>query len=330
MRVLIADDSLLSRRLLEQTLRGWGYDVLSACDGTEAWRLLSAEDAPALAILDWMMPGYSGPDLCRMIRQAAREPYTYLLLLTSRNEKEDVVAGMDAGADDYITKPFDKHELKVRLRAGTRIVELQEQLVRAREELRIQATRDNLTGLWNRASILEHLDRELSRSRREGTWVGVAMADLDHFKQINDTWGHDGGDAALRHSAIIMRDSLRPYDSVGRYGGEEFLIVLPGTNLSNAAWLTDRVRVALRSDRVSFKGGGIAVTCSFGATSAFGGRLSAREMISIADEALYTAKRNGRDQVVGRDPVQTLGSPDLVHDTAESTATFERLGTGSA
>ncbi len=145
MRILIADDSLLSRRLLEETLRSWGYDVIVAADGEEAWRILSGEHSPSLAVLDWMMPGRTGPELCRLVRQRAAEPYTYILLLTSRNEKDDVVEGMDSGADDYITKPFDKHELKVRLRAGTRIVDLQEQLVAAREALRIQATRDYLT-----------------------------------------------------------------------------------------------------------------------------------------------------------------------------------------
>ncbi|HYP12573.1 MAG TPA: response regulator transcription factor, partial [Bryobacteraceae bacterium] len=145
MRVLIADDSLLSRRLLEETLKGWGYDVTVARDGSDAWSILSGETPPAVAILDWMMPGYTGPELCRMIRAQAREPYIYILLLTSKGEREDMVEGMDAGADDYVIKPFDKHELKVRLRAGTRIVDLQEQLVATREALRLQATRDYLT-----------------------------------------------------------------------------------------------------------------------------------------------------------------------------------------
>ena len=329
MRVLIADDSLLSRRLLEQTLRTWGYEPVIACDGCQAWEILKSPESPSLAILDWMMPGFSGPELCRMVRQEGREPYTYVLLLTSRNEKEDVVAGMDSGADDYITKPFDKHELQVRLRAGTRIVELQEQLVRAREALRIQATRDSLTTLWNRASIMEHLNRELSRSRREGTWVGVAVADLDHFKRINDTWGHAAGDAALKQASATMRDSLRPYDSLGRYGGEEFLIVLPGANLENTAWLADRVRVGVRTEKVKHNDLEIAVTCSFGCTSAFGGRMSAEELIHIADEALYAAKRSGRDQVVSREAGFTRNDPQTPMGSDGET-TFERLGTGSA
>ncbi|MBC7924092.1 MAG: response regulator, partial [Bryobacteraceae bacterium] len=172
MRILIADDSLLSRRLLEETLRSWSFEVVSASNGTDALSILSEAGAPTIAILDWMMPGYTGPELCRLIREQNSEPYTYIILLTSRNDKEDVVAGMDSGADDYLTKPFDRHELKVRLRAGTRIVELQEQLVTTREAMREQATRDYLTQVWNRSAIVENLRRELARSRRDGTPVG--------------------------------------------------------------------------------------------------------------------------------------------------------------
>ncbi|HYP09143.1 MAG TPA: diguanylate cyclase [Bryobacteraceae bacterium] len=295
MRVLIADDSLLSRRLLEGTLRGWGYDVVVAADGNEAWKILSADNPPSLAVLDWMMPGVTGPELCRLVRKRAAEPYTYILLLTSRNEKDDVVEGMDSGADDYITKPFDKHELKVRLRAGTRIVDLQEQLVTAREALRDQATRDYLTHLWNRSSILDILHRELDRSEREGTSVGVVVADLDHFKSINDTYGHFAGDAALQESARRMQASTRSYDAVGRYGGEEFLIVLPGVDEEGVRMQAERMRLAISGTPVSAKEAELKVTCSFGCSSAVGGRVSAEALIRAADEGLYRAKRAGRN-----------------------------------
>jgi diguanylate cyclase (GGDEF)-like protein len=298
MRILIADDSLLSRRLLEETLRSWSFDVVSACDGAEAWDILSGPDAPSIAILDWMMPGYTGPELCRLVRQKNTEPYTYIILLTSRNDKEDVVAGMDSGADDYLTKPFDRHELKVRLRAGTRIVELQEQLLNTREALREQATRDYLAQLWNRSAILDTLSRELARSRREGNSVGVVVGDLDHFKAINDTYGHGIGDLALKETAMRMQTSLRPHDSVGRYGGEEFLLVLPGANLSDAAWLADRVRLAIRSEPLRTDAGPLHLSCSFGCTAWTGGELSQEDLIRVADEALYAAKRGGRDRVV--------------------------------
>src|SRR5580698_1982578 len=162
-KILIADDSIVSRHLLEATLRKWGYEVAVACDGGEAFEILQQDHAPALAILDWMMPGMTGLEVCRRIRQRAREPYIYILLLTSKSQKEDLIEGMDAGADDYLTKPFDQHELQVRLRAGIRILELQAQLMAAREELREQATKDPLTKLWNRRHILEVLERELAR-----------------------------------------------------------------------------------------------------------------------------------------------------------------------
>ena len=299
MKILIADDSLLSRRLLEETLRSWSYDVVTASDGARAWQILSEPEAPVIAILDWMMPGHTGPELCRLVREKNTEPYTYIILLTSRNEKDDVVAGLDSGADDYLTKPFDRHELQVRLRAGKRIVELQQQLLTAREALREQATRDYLTRAWNRSSILEALARELSRSRREAHPVAVVLCDIDHFKLINDTWGHGVGDIALKEAARRMQESLRPYDALGRYGGEEFLMVLPNTNLNDAAWLADRVRLAVRDMEITTpEGHPVRVTCSFGVTAGMGGDITQEELIRIADQALYAAKREGRDRVV--------------------------------
>lgn len=206
MRVLIADDSIVSRHLLDATLRKWGYEVVVACDGVEAWNILQSPDAPKLVILDWVMPGLTGPEVCRLVRQQAKsgensankDSYTYILLLTSKSLKEDLIEGMESGADDYITKPFDQHELKVRLRAGTRIIDLERELIFAREELREQATKDFLMRIWNRSSILDILQRELIRGSREKRALGVVLADLDHFKAINDTFGHFAGDAVLR------------------------------------------------------------------------------------------------------------------------------------
>ena len=298
MRVLIADDSFLSRRLLEGTLRTWGYDVVVAVDGNEAWKVLGSDNAPALAILDWMMPGVTGPELCRRVRERGAEPYTYILLLTSRNDKDDVIEGMDSGADDYITKPFDKHELKVRLRAGSRIVDLQEQLVAAREALRVQATRDSLTELWTRSAILEILDRELDRSERSGTPVGVIIADLDHFKSINDTYGHFGGDAALQECTRRLQSATRSYDAVGRYGGEEFLVVLPGLDEEGVRLHSERMRNAISSQPVLAMEATLNLSCSFGCSSGVGGRVTAEALIRAADEGLYRAKRGGRNRSV--------------------------------
>jgi diguanylate cyclase (GGDEF)-like protein len=254
-----------------------------------------------------MMPGLTGTELCKKVRERAAEPYTYILLLTSRTEKDDVVEGMDSGADDYLTKPFDKHELQVRLRAGSRIVDLQEQLVTAREALRVQATRDYLTQLWNRSSILEILNRELARSERDGSPVGVVLADLDHFKSINDTYGHSTGDLALQETSRRMEASIRAYDAIGRYGGEEFLVVLPGADDEAARVQAERMRLAVRCQCLPTPGGSLQVTCSFGCASAVGGQVSAETLIQSADDALYRAKRAGRDRSV----VATIAKPTL-------------------
>src|SRR6266404_5988359 len=267
MRILIADDSIVSRHLLDATLRKWGYEVVLASDGNEAWEILQGKNAPPLAILDWMMPEMTGVEVCHRVRQQAREPYTYILLLTSKNLKEDLIEGMEAGADDYITKPFDQHELKVRLRAGTRVVDLQQELVTAREELREQATKDFLTRIWNRSSILDTLHRELVRGEREKRSVGVVLADLDHFKSVNDSHGHFAGDAVLREFTRRMLGSIRPYDAIGRYGGEEFLVILPGCDESCTLGQAERMRAALDKEPMFINEAHRMVTSSFGATS---------------------------------------------------------------
>ncbi|MCL4794857.1 MAG: diguanylate cyclase [Bryobacteraceae bacterium] len=299
MKVLIADDSLVMRRLLQVTLEGWGYEVWTAADGAEAWALLQQEDAPQIAILDWIMPIFTGLEICRLVRRKQENPYIYLLLLTSKSQREDIVEGMGAGADDYVVKPFDKHELEVRLRAGRRIVELQNELLATQEALRVQATRDVLTGCWNRRAILEVLGRELPRSRREGRHLAVVLADLDNFKQVNDRWGHAAGDAVLVEAARRMESGVRPYDSLGRYGGEEFLAVLPGCDEGGAISLASRLAGNLRRDPVLYDGEPISVTGSFGVSCApAGAQVGVDDLLRAADEALYEAKRTGRDRVI--------------------------------
>jgi len=299
MRVLIADDSMISRRLLEAALRKWDYEVTAATDGTEAWDCLKGEDPPRIAILDWMMPGLSGPDVCRRVRQSAGDHYTYILLVTSRNHKEDLIEGMEAGADDYITKPFDQNELKVRLGPGRRIVELQYALILAQAALREQATTDALTKVWNRRMILEILERELARAARAGTWLSAVLIDLDHFKSINDSLGHIVGDSVLRQAAGRMKGLSRTYDSFGRYGGEEFLLILPGCDANAARNQAERLRSELESSPVALDDTTLQLTASFGVTSLKAD--SATEpnaVLRATDDALYRAKQQGRNRVV--------------------------------
>lgn len=296
MRILIADDDAVSRRLIERTLVRLGYDVIAVADGAGAIDVLLRPDGPRMAILDWMMPGIDGLDVCREIRQRS-EPYVYLILLTARDGDEDMVTGLDSGADDFLTKPFKTGELRARLRSGARVLELQAGLIEAQEALRAQALRDHLTGLGNRRSILEQLGRELNRARHEQRPLAVAMADLDRFKSINDTLGHAAGDVVLRESAMAMLGQLRQYDFIGRYGGEEFLVVLPGCDAASARPIAERLRAIVASQPVHHETHEIPVTVSIGFSWTGAAGLDADALIDAADEALYRAKANGRNRV---------------------------------
>ncbi len=299
MRILIAEDDPVSRRVLQATLAKWGHEVTACNDGPEAWRELQKDDPPSLLILDWMMPGMDGIEICRKVRQLGREPYSFILLLTAKSQKEDIIVGMEAGADDYITKPFDKNELEVRLRAGERILKLQAELIAAREALREQATHDPLTGLWNHASILDLLKQEMVRAKREDMSVGVVMIDLDHFKNINDTYGHLAGDKVLHETAQRIKAATRPYDHVGRYGGEEFLAVLPGCNDSNALKLAERLCTCVNQEGIRIEEGLVKVSISLGIVTCFNtAQLKIDSIIQTADKALYQAKDAGRNRAV--------------------------------
>ncbi len=298
LKVLAAEDNPVIQTVLQTMLTWWGYQPVIARDGLEAWRILQSENAPRLALLDWMMPGIDGVELCRRLRASAREPYTYILLLTARTDSRDLVEGMEAGADDYLTKPFNAHELRARLRAGSRIIQLQEQLLQAREALREQATHDGLTGLLNHAAILDVLDHQLSRARREMQPLSLLIADLDRFKHINDDYGHLAGDAVLREAACRMRSAVRCYDPIGRYGGEEFLIVLAGCDGESALQQAERLREGIGQQPFAAGDGFVEVTCSIGVASRdHTDPIDAASLMREADQALYFAKRSGRNRV---------------------------------
>ena len=294
-RILIAEDDPIARCILETTLRKHGYEVVSVADGQAAWRVLQQENAPRLAILDWMMPGMDGVEICRALRNGASEPYVYVLLLTARGRKQDVIEGLEAGADDYLVKPFDHYELHARLTVGKRILDLQNRYLSVCDELRVQAARDSLTNLWNHAAIFDRLEQEISRAQRQGIPLGVLMADLDYFKQINDNFGHVAGDEVLRRVANIFKSMIRPYDAVGRYGGEEFMFVLPGCDSETTLRLAERLREEVAQQRVDSCPN---VTVSIGATALDGRQpITISDLLRQADQALYQAKRNGRNRV---------------------------------
>jgi diguanylate cyclase (GGDEF)-like protein len=308
MKVLIADDDPITRRLLEVSLSRAGYPVSVAANGAETLRLLEQPDGPRLAVLDWMMPELDGVDVCRIIRKSAREAYVYIILLTARGHQTEIVQGLEAGADDYVTKPFDIQELKARLRAGMRILELQEQLIIAREYSRIQATHDSLTGLLNHGAILAVLEKELARSVREGNPVAVMMADIDHFKSVNDIYGHPAGEGVLHETARKMLASVRTYDSIGRYGGEEFVVVAPGCDLDTAVKQAERLREVICVQPVCVADVNISITMSIGVAMAWDDAQPG-QLLQAADEALYVAKNGGRNRVAAASHVKLTAMP---------------------
>jgi two-component system cell cycle response regulator len=306
--VLIADDDPVYRRMLQAWLANWGCESIVVCDGEEAWARLQQPACPQLVILDWMMPGLSGPELCRRLRARPAAPYVYLLLLTARNRSEDVVEGLHAGADDYLVKPFNAEELRARVGVGFRILKLQNELLAARDALQFQATHDALTGLWNQTAILEILDRELQRGMRSGIPPGVVMCDLDHFKQVNDRYGHLLGDVVLREVAQRLVQSARAYDWAGRYGGEEFLLILTDCGAAQVRSRAEEICAEVARHPVPTPAGAIAVTISAGvAIGSAGGSAHRCEVLKNADAALYEAKRRGRNRVeLAAEPEQAL------------------------
>jgi two-component system, cell cycle response regulator len=291
-KIMLVEDSTIDRQQIGSFLKKWNLDFVAVDNGSKAWNILQRPDAPSLVLLDWVIPGLDGIELCQKIRTlGANGTYIYAVMLTAKDKKQDLLTAMAAGADDYLAKPVDPSELKARILVAKRILDLQ-------QSLRFAATHDFLTKLLNRAEILASLKRELSRSERDDKPVAVLMADLDHFKKVNDSLGHAAGDAVLREVAERLKSDLRTYDLVGRYGGEEFLIILPNCMLTVASRRANEIRGLICKDAIVTTFATVPMTVSIGVTATDPAQnVTIEDLLQQADEALYKAKQNGRNCV---------------------------------
>lgn len=296
MKILVADDDHTSRLMLSALLKTWGYKPVVVNDGAAALTTMQTAGSPRIAILDRSMPEMNGLDVCRHIRQQETLTPPYIIFITSHNESQDIVAGLEAGADDYICKPFDANELRARLSVGSRMVDLQDRLKEALNILSYQAMYDVLTGIFNRRAILDLLEKEHHRAAREGSRLVIGLFDIDNFKSINDNFNHLVGDETLSALASLVIQLLRKSDSLGRYGGDEFLVILPNADKGYEA-VFERLRATIQNTPFTTTRGEIHITISVG-VSAFDPDESVEQLLLEADTALYQAKHQGRNRVI--------------------------------
>ncbi len=297
MRILIAEDDVTSRAVLEGILTQLDHEVITTTNGAEALEVLRQPDSPMLAILDWMMPEMSGIDVIKETRAIPTDNPPYIILLTAKDGKTDIVDGLNAGANDYLIKPYDKGELIARIGVGKRMIDLQAALVETQEALAHQATHDPLTGAMNRRAIIASLEKDLERTFREGTTLGIGLLDIDHFKHVNDTYGHQTGDDVLCELVRTIDSSLRKYDSLGRIGGEEFVVVMPGKAGASCVTQFERLRATIEATKMKSRTGDLSITVSVGVACAHP-EANIDDLLAKADEALYQAKSGGRNRVM--------------------------------
>ena len=299
MNVLIAEDDEITQLILENLLKREGYKTFCAKNGKEAWEIFQKEKIN-MAIIDWLMPEIDGLELCKKIREAKISRYVYILFLTVREKREDAIKAFDAGADDYVTKPFDPHELLSRIKTGARIVEVDKQLREIQKRLESLSLTDELTGVLNRRGILKRLKEELNRAKREGKSFAVILLDIDNFKKINDVFGHDAGDKVLIETTNRIINNIRPYDLVGRYGGDEFLI---GINVKKgdkdlAYKIAKRFFKAISEKSFKIGDKKINLTVSMGINFVKNPSDELQKIIKNADNFLLKAKERGKNKIV--------------------------------
>jgi two-component system cell cycle response regulator len=295
--ILVVDDSPVYRKLIEQILSGGVYSLSFACSGNDALKAYQ-RNSPDIMITDWIMPDFSGLELCQHIRADKTSSYTYVILMTSNTEKDGVVEGLEAGADDYLVKPFDSNEMLARIGVGRRIIDLQRQLERKSAELEEAARTDSLTGLPNRRAIKEWTSKQLKGASRHGFPLWVVLGDLDSFKEINDSFGHEAGDIVLRTFADTLKRGTRDSDMCGRLGGDEFLLVISHVSAESVDMAVNRFREQFSALSFPFVGRSVNVTATFGIAGSESGDLKEFDaLVRKADEMLYEAKRAGRNCV---------------------------------
>jgi diguanylate cyclase (GGDEF)-like protein len=297
LKILVADDSAVYRKLVKQTLSDDNHKVIFAKNGREALELY-AQHAPALVITDWTMPDTGGLELCKKIRQDFQQHFAHIILLTSNSDKEQVVEGLAGGADDYLTKPFHQGELRARVNVGLRVVELHRQVQAKNRQLEEMALTDPLTGLANRRAVDIWITRQLSAAARHDFPIWVAICDLDHFKKVNDTYGHEAGDMVLKTFAQILKANTRQSNICGRHGGEEFLNIITHVERDNSVIAFERIRKQMENQKFTFNNQTFSATTSMGIAGFRGTRPPAfADLLAQADEALYSAKHKGRNRI---------------------------------
>jgi diguanylate cyclase (GGDEF)-like protein len=298
--LLLVEDEPTQRMMLERQLTRAGYVVDTAENGADALtKILNGQYQ--ILLTDWDMPGMDGPTLCKRVREANLSTYVYILLLTGHLTTDDVVVGLGAGADDYVKKPANQAELLARLSAGSRIVTLEQSLREAKEKIELLSVTDPLVGTFNRRYLNDQILKEVERARRYSRPLAAIMADLDRFKRVNDERGHQTGDEVLCRFAALAKSLIRPADWMARFGGEEFVIVLPETDAAGAAIVAEKIRTQCAAAPMSLASGDLVVTSSFGVAALSPGDQSAdvaaAEMLREADAALYNSKHEGRNRV---------------------------------
>ncbi|MBI4826169.1 MAG: diguanylate cyclase [Nitrospirae bacterium] len=318
MKILVVEDDPISRKLLEKTVKSWGHEVIAAENGMIAWEIFLKEEIKFI-IADWMMPEMDGVTLCKNIRALNKTGYIYFILLTGKDKKEDIVEGLEAGADDYVAKPFDVAELKVRVRAGERILNLEKELTQKNNELgnlnkRLEeiARTDALMEIGNRHAFYESIKKSHHRACRYLQNYGLIMCDIDYFKNYNDTYGHMEGDILLKKVADTLKEVIRLSDDIFRWGGEEIVVIVHEQEKSQTIVVAEKLRQAIESLKIEHKGcerGYLTISCGVAAFNENDKHNEWKEILDRADKALYIAKQSGRNRVcVPTDKVETAPS----------------------